>query len=84
MTLELSPDQLLMLVDFPAALPPDGVTANFVDPESRASVLIGVGAFFVAIMVVFVLARLYTKAFIIRKGSWDDCTFSQWLLRDHC
>ncbi|MCJ1380898.1 hypothetical protein MMC17_004007 [Xylographa soralifera] len=59
--------------ELPAAEPPPGVVPNFVNPYTQAPLLIITGSVFVAIMIMFVSARLYAKAFVIRKATWDDC-----------
>ncbi|MCJ1427686.1 hypothetical protein MMC29_005591 [Sticta canariensis] len=63
-----------LLATFPALLPPDGVTPNFVDPYTRGPVITIVGSILVAIMMIFVFVRIYAKACINRKAHWDDLT----------
>lgn len=63
----------LSLADVPAAPPPPGVIPNYVNPYSEGSVLIIVGSIFVAIMLLFVSVRIYTKVKIVGKSSPDDC-----------
>lgn len=66
----IPPEQLALL---PAAQPPPGVKPNFVNPEScGTAVVIGL-AIPSAVMSIVVLLRLYTKAYIVRSLSWDDC-----------
>ena len=57
----------------PAALPPPGVVPSHVDPYSDGPVLIIVGSILVAVMLLFVSVRIYTKVKIVRKSSPDDC-----------
>lgn len=52
--------------------PPPGVTPNMVNPKSTGPILIIVSSVLQAIMVVFVINRIYTKSFISRKFTWDD------------
>ena len=47
---------------------------NSVNPYSEAPLLIIVGSIFVAIMLLFVSVRIYTKTKIVGKSSPDDCT----------
>ena len=63
----------LSLADIPAAPPPPGVIPNYVNPYSEGPVLIIVGSIFVAIMLLFVSVRIYTKVKIVGKSSPDDC-----------
>ena len=75
----LTPDILAdpdALRQYPAAVPPTGVTPNFAHPESRGSRLVIVGGLMVALMTLFLASRVYTKAKIIRRFSWDDLTVS--------
>ncbi|CAD6591540.1 MAG: hypothetical protein ASARMPREDX12_005214 [Alectoria sarmentosa] len=64
----------LSLADIPAAPPPPGVIPNYVNPYSEGPVLIIVGSIFVAIMLLFVSVRIYTKVKIVGKSSPDDYT----------
>ena len=59
----------------PALEPPPGVVPNFVDPTDRGYTLIIVGAVLMTLMVLFFVIRMYTKCFVSRKFSWDDCQF---------
>lgn len=74
-----------MLANFPALLPPDGVTSNFVDPYTRGPVITIVGSILIALMMIFVVVRIYTKTCINRKFHWDDCQpFAELLLLIAC
>ena len=64
------------LRQYPAGVPPAGVIPNFAHPQSRGSILIVVGGVMIALMVIFLANRAYTKARIIRRYSWDDLTVS--------
>lgn len=57
----------------PALTPPPGVTPNFTNPERQSSGFIVAGAILLAIMVVFLCCRIYTKYYIRHKATWDDC-----------
>ena len=57
----------------PAGMPPPGVIPNLVNPDTHNPVLIIVGTTFMALMIVFVTLRYYTKFFIVPKTLWDNC-----------
>lgn len=63
------------LLGVPAAKPPAGVLPNHENPYSDGRVLIIVGSTLVAIMLLFVSVRFYTKVKIVGKSSADDCKF---------
>lgn len=59
----------------PAGIPPPGVTPDFVHHHGQSRV-VHVRAASIAcliIAIVFVLVRIYTRAFILQKLWWDDC-----------
>jgi hypothetical protein len=56
-----------------AAPPPGGVTPNFENPDWIGYRLIIVSAVFPVVALSFLLPRLYSAAFIIRKWHPDDC-----------
>lgn len=62
-----------VLNTLPALQPPAGVESNFVDPENKGYVQISVATVLFSLMVCLFANRVYTKLFIIRKVSWDDC-----------
>lgn len=57
----------------PALPPPPGQSSNFADPDSQGHVYTGVATAIIAVMIVLVTTRQYTKYFIIRELGWDDC-----------
>ncbi|KUJ24524.1 uncharacterized protein LY89DRAFT_745434 [Mollisia scopiformis] len=63
-------------IDFwniPAGRPPPGVVPNFVDPQTIRPVLtIGIYVL-LPLMLSFVVARIYTRAFVTRMFGVDDC-----------
>ncbi|KAL8637703.1 MAG: hypothetical protein Q9228_005053 [Teloschistes exilis] len=63
------------LAKYPLASPPPGVIPNFVNPESHAYQLIITVAVCLALVVIAVSMRLYTKQFITKSMGWDDSTF---------
>ncbi|KAI9836483.1 MAG: hypothetical protein M1837_003389 [Sclerophora amabilis] len=58
----------------PAIPPPPGVTPNFENPESLATELITVNSVFVALMLIAVGVRVWTKSRITHSLGWDDYT----------
>lgn len=64
------------LRQYPAGVPPTGVSPNFAHPENRGPILFIVGGLLVALMTLFLANRVYTKAMIVRRFSWDDLTVS--------
>ena len=66
----MSPEQLAVT---PAGVPPPGVIPNHINPHSNGPILIGVGSVLVALMMVFVVVRGYTKFMIVGKPTPDDC-----------
>lgn len=61
------------LSEIPAGKPPAGVKPNFVDPKSLANAIITVNAVFLALMLIFLTLRIYTKAVLLHNLWWDDC-----------
>lgn len=61
------------LSEIPAGKPPAGVEPNFVDPNSLANAIITVNAVFLALMLIFITLRIYTKAMLLHALWWDDC-----------
>lgn len=47
-------------------------TPNYVDPETRGPVLAAINHTFLALCVVLVAARIYTRLRIVRWFGWDD------------
>lgn len=59
------------------ALPaPSGTTANFTNPEYIGARLVVTAIVCPAIAIPFLLIRLYTKHFLLRRLHLDDCKFS--------
>ena len=46
--------------------------ANYVDPEKRGPALVILTAVFMALVLVFVLMRLYVYIRLLRRFGWDD------------
>lgn len=69
-----SDSSLLDPAHTPAMRPPPGVTHNFVNPYSQGPILDVMGPIMIAPMMILVSIRFYTKAFILRKAWWDDCS----------
>ena len=61
------------LSEIPALQPPPGVTPNFVNPPTIAPALVTVNAVFLALMIVAVSIRIFSKGVLLRSLGWDDC-----------
>ena len=72
----ISPEQINSLSNYPALQPPPGVVPNFVNPENQNRPLLVTASLELGLMIVFVLNRFYSKSFLVRKYSWDDCQSS--------
>lgn len=69
----LTPAQLST---YPIHAPPDGVQSNFsTTAENNNKPMIIITSFVLAFTLIFYSNRMYTKAFIVRRFSWDDCKF---------
>ena len=62
------------MLEFPAAMPPDGVIPNYANPHSYGYQLVASTSVLLAIMILFLINRVYVKVFIVRDWSWDDIT----------
>ena len=62
------------MLEFPAAMPPDGVVPQYVNPPSYGYQLVASTSVLLAIMILFLINRIYVKLFIVRDWSWDDIT----------
>ena len=71
------PSDPTILYNTPAGIPPPGVVPNFVDPPSTGGTYVLVGSVFLAIMVSFVLLRIYYKLRIAKRFTPDDCKTSK-------
>jgi hypothetical protein len=60
------------LANTPLFRSPPGVVSNFVSPENRGDILIAVSAVCLALLLVFVPLRLYTRIRITRTFGLDD------------
>ena len=63
------------LSKIPALDPPPGILSNFTDPASRANVTIIPCAGIVAVTILVVFLRMYTKIYITHSTGWDDCKY---------
>jgi hypothetical protein len=68
------PELLDVLARTPAFPPPEGVTSNFVDPPSRARTQLDVSSAVLALVVPFILNRVYVKLVLQKRVTWDDGT----------
>jgi hypothetical protein len=69
----LSPEELQILLNGPAATPPAGVVPNFDDPPTLDAIIIPILTLCLTLATLAVLARAYTKLFIIRSIAYEDC-----------
>jgi len=58
--------------DMPFGVPPPGVIPNFTDPETRVSRIDVSAAVCLPLIIIFASTRLYAKAIIVKRRSWDD------------
>ena len=61
------------LSTIPALNPPYGVIPDFVHPATRINITLIPCAGIVAVTILFVILRIYTKLYIIQSVGWDDC-----------
>jgi hypothetical protein len=72
-----TPAQLEAIMNGPALAPPKGVRPNFVDPWSLEDVFIATATITFTISTFLVMARMYTKAVLMKKFGSEDC--KSWL-----
>lgn len=60
----------------PALKPPPGVLPNFMNPEEKGPTLVIVGAILMALILIALANRAYTKLCIVQKVSWNDLTIA--------
>ncbi|KAL6713085.1 hypothetical protein ACLMJK_009206 [Lecanora helva] len=58
--------------NMPAGIPPPGVIPNFENPVTRVSMINISAAVCLPLIIIFASFRLYARAFIVRRKSWDD------------
>lgn len=57
----------------PAATAPNGTTSNLINPPSIGYRQTATNIVVLVIMIVIVMLRLYTRAFIVKSIGYDDC-----------
>ena len=62
------------MLEFPAAMPPDGIIPQYDTKPSYGYQLVASTSVLLAIMILFLINRIYVKLFIVRDWSWDDIT----------
>jgi hypothetical protein len=77
-----SPAELAIFANTSAIPPPNGVTPNFKNAESRGSLQIAVTSVLLGLMILFFINRIWVKLFLNKKVAWDDGTQLR-LERDH-
>ncbi len=65
-------DRVPDIWDMPAGVPPPGLIPNFTNPETRVSRIDVSAAVCLPLIIIFASFRLYAKAFIVKKRTWDD------------
>lgn len=73
----LTPEMYALLHNLPSVSPPLGVTPNFVDPPSKAGVLVALHSTFLPLMIIAVIIRMFVRTRITRQVGWDDCELPQ-------
>lgn len=78
MSLTQNPDAILSLPSDVLASTPvyparPGETNNLTDPDNHTWRTVPIVAVFFGIATLFLLIRIYTKVFLARKYTWDDC-----------
>lgn len=81
MSLEIPPG--VSISELPALRPPLGVMPNFIDPKSQAPGVMLANGIITAVMLVFVLLRVYTKAFLTKAIFWEDGTYDEKHTHNH-
>lgn len=62
-----------LILEMPAMVPPPGQVSNLMNPNSNRGTSIAILLPFIILSSLFVIARMYTKLFIIRKMHKEDC-----------
>ena len=74
-----TPDQvkarIQMLLNGPAGKPPEGVTPNFADQANLETTTIDILTVGMALTTLAVAIRMYTKSFLIRSLTYEDCKY---------
>lgn len=82
LTTPSNPDQLQALLDGPAGKPPAGITPNLQHPANLNTAVVLAMTFCIMIPALAVLMRMYTKIYLIKSTTYEDCTpnryFSFW------
>ena len=65
-----------LLSNLPALAPPAGVVPNLVNPENQNVICYVSLTICIFVTTLAVMARSYTKAYIVRKMEWEDCKFA--------
>ena len=63
------------LTHFPALPPPPGVTPNFINPQSRALMVIVTSVLCLVLIILISLMRFYTNLWIKKSLKADDSTY---------
>lgn len=60
------------LSDIPIEAPPPGIMPNFINPETRAPIVIAITAICLALIWPAFGLRVYSKAYVSKSFGWDD------------
>ena len=72
----MSQDPTQIPLSVPLQPPPPGITSNFDEPNLyRQNRMVATLSATLAIALVFVIARVVSRAFIVRQFGWDDCEY---------
>lgn len=52
--------------------PPEDITSNFVDPETRTVLLVSSASALLGLAMLFYINRIYVKLWLMRRVTWDD------------
>lgn len=72
------------LSKIPALKPPPGVTPNFENPENFFGTIIGTIVVCLTLTTFLAWTRIYTRLFITKSISWDDCQLFPQIDGLHC
>lgn len=73
---QFTDEQLEQLARTPFVQPPPGVTPNFVNPPTRATLQIWTTSIFLGIATMSYANRIYVKTRLMKTWSWDDGEFT--------
>ena len=66
-------DSAISLKDIPKMPPPPGQTSNFVNPDNQAELTLIMSSIFIGLVLTFGGIRVYSRAYLARSFTKDDC-----------